>query len=108
MRRDKIFFNGIIAGILEEREKGKSYRFLYNKYYTGDPISLTMPIKKRIYEFNNFPAFFEGLLPEGLQLEGLLRQMKIDKTDFFSQLITVGQDMVGAVTVEETEWIDVL
>lgn len=33
-------------------------------------------------------------------LEGLLRQMKIDRNDLLTQLITVGGDMVGNVTVE--------
>jgi hypothetical protein len=33
-------------------------------------------------------------------LEGLLRQSKLDRDDFMSQLITVGHDLVGNVTVE--------
>ncbi|MFW5877858.1 MAG: HipA N-terminal domain-containing protein, partial [bacterium] len=44
---------------------------------------------------------FEGLLPEGIQLEGLLKFNKIDRNDLFSQLMAVGDDMVGAVTVKE-------
>ncbi len=43
----------------------------------------------------------EGLLPEGEMLGGLLRQLKIDAKDLFSQLMAVGRDLVGAVTVEE-------
>ena len=53
------------------------------------------------YTFNKFPPFFEGLLPEGIQLEGLLKLNKIDRNDLFSQLIAVGDDVVGAVTVKE-------
>jgi len=34
-------------------------------------------------------------------LEGLLKIKKIDKNDYFSQLMAVGEDMVGAVTVKE-------
>jgi serine/threonine-protein kinase HipA len=34
-------------------------------------------------------------------LDGMLRQLKIDRNDLFSQLVAVGKDMVGAVTVEE-------
>jgi serine/threonine-protein kinase HipA len=34
-------------------------------------------------------------------LEGLLKIKKIDKNDHFSQLMAVGEDMVGAVTVRE-------
>jgi serine/threonine-protein kinase HipA len=40
-------------------------------------------------------------LPEGLLLEGLLRQRKIDKFEYLKQLIAVGNDLVGAVTVRE-------
>jgi len=60
-----------------------------------------MPVNKKEYEFNEFPPFFDGLLPEGVQLEALVRQLKIDKNDYFSQLVCVGKDLVGSVTVEE-------
>lgn len=101
MRKADVSMHGVKAGILEEIEKGKRYVFTYDDEYTGDPISLTMPVQKKRYEFDTFPPFFEGLLPEGIQLEGLLRLNKIDAHDFFSQLVSVGGDMVGAVTVKE-------
>jgi serine/threonine-protein kinase HipA len=59
-----------------------------------------MPVDHHKFEYNYFPPFFDGLLPEGIQLEALIRQMKIDKYDYFSQLIQVGKDLVGSVTVE--------
>ena len=60
-----------------------------------------MPTTQKVYKFNNFPPFFDGLLPEGIQLEGLLKIKKIDRSDYFSQLIAIGEDTVGAVTVKE-------
>ena len=42
-----------------------------------------------------------GLLPEGPQLEAILRKHKIDRADCFRQLIIVGQDVVGSLTIEE-------
>jgi serine/threonine-protein kinase HipA len=36
-------------------------------------------------------------------LEGLLKIGKIDKNDYFSQLIATGNDLVGAVTVKELQ-----
>ena len=36
-------------------------------------------------------------------LEGLLLIAKIDKKDYFSQLIATGNDLVGAVTVKSME-----
>ena len=88
------------AGILEER-KGRKYRFSYSHDYQGPPVSLSMPIAQSVYDFDSFPPFLEGLLPEGFQLNALLKQHKIDRRDYFTQLILVGHDLVGAVTVEE-------
>lgn len=93
------------AGILTEKEDG-GYAFNYDQAYDGPPISLRMPIEHEPYLFQRFPAFFDGLLPEGIQLTGLLKQYKIDKSDYFSQLIITGSDLVGAVTVVELEEVD--
>lgn len=101
MRKAKVYNFGIPAGELIEIEPGSKYKFVYFNDYKGYPISLTMPVNKKEYEFNEFPPFFDGLLPEGVQLEALVRQMKIDKNDYFSQLVCVGKDLVGSVTVEE-------
>lgn len=101
MRSANIFMHGKLTGVLEELESGKHYRFIYSNGYKDEPISLTMPTDSPTYEFDRFPPFFDGLLPEGTMLEGLLRQQKIDKSDLFSQLLAVGQELVGAVTVEE-------
>ena len=101
MRKAKIYFKGIEAGILTEVLPGSKYTFEYNNAYNGFPISLTMQVQKGKFEFNEFPSFFDGLLPEGNQLEGLLKFKKIDKNDLFSQLMAVGEDMVGAVTAKE-------
>ena len=101
MRRAKVYVKGIEAGILIEVKKGKEYLFEYLDQYNGLEVSRTMPIKGKSFKFNRFPPFFDGLLPEGIQLEGLLKIKKIDKNDYFSQLMAVGEDMVGAVTVKE-------
>lgn len=100
MKKANICVDGVLAGELQEIEKGKLYRFLYLKDYQGPSVSLTIPTEQSVYEFDRFPPFFEGLLPEGMMLDSLLRQMKIDKNDLMSQLLTVGGDLVGNVTVE--------
>jgi serine/threonine-protein kinase HipA len=101
MRRAKVYVKGIEAGTLTEVEKGKEYLFEYLDEYNGLVVSRTMPVKERSYRFNRFPPFFDGLLPEGIQLEGLLKIKKIDKNDYFSQLMAVGEEMVGVITVKE-------
>ncbi len=100
MRQARVSNYGSPAGILEERDDGR-YAFRYLDDYAGEPISLTLPTTKKEYEFDSFPPFFDGLLPEGFQLEALLRRHKIDRDDCFTQLVTVGRDLVGSVTVEE-------
>jgi serine/threonine-protein kinase HipA len=101
MKTASIFVHGRLAGRLEELEPGRRYRFVYQIDYKGPPVSLTMPTTLSEYTFDRFPPFFEGLLPEGVMLEGLLKQNKIDQLDYFSQLVAVGGDLVGAVTVKE-------
>lgn len=101
MRKALIKVNHVDAAILTELEYGKNYQVEYLSDYKNNPISLTMPLIQKIYQFEIFPPFFDGLLPEGLQLEGLLRLQKIDWHDYFSQLMAVGSDTVGAITIKE-------
>lgn len=100
MRTAKVFNHGLPAGVLTETTEGR-YIFEYDDNYKGSPISLTMPLIKKRFEFKEFPSFFDGLLPEGAMLSALLKTAKIDSDDYFSQLVTVGQDLVGSVTVKE-------
>ena len=103
MRKANVFVDAIRAGELHEIVRKTHYRFIYDEDYRGASVSLEMPLSKQVYDYDRFPPFFEGLLPEGVMLEGLLRNAKIDRDDYFSQLVAVGQDMVGNVTVEVNE-----
>lgn len=97
MRRAEVRVDDRRAGVLSESASG--FEFAYDKSYDGPPVSLTMPLRSESYTFDEFPPFFDGLLPEGAHLEALLRQAKLDRSDYFGQLMTVGQDLVGNVTV---------
>lgn len=101
MRKAEVFNNGVPAGEFIEFEKNKNYKFTYYNNYSSSPISLTMPVAAKEFHFNSFPPFFEGLLPEGIMLDSLLRTAKIDADDYFTQLMYVGGDLVGSVTVKE-------
>lgn len=94
--------HGNRAGVLTEISSSE-YHFEYDENYEGEAVSLTMSLNHKKYGYKSFPPFFEGLLPEGVMLEGLLRIAKIDKKDYFSQLIATGNDLVGAVTVKSME-----
>jgi serine/threonine-protein kinase HipA len=100
LRRAEVCQQGTLAGHLFEGEGGV-WSFAYLGGYDGPPISLTMPVRSESYVFSALPPILEGLLPEGLQLEALLRKHKIDRSDTFRQLVTVGADLVGSLTIAE-------
>ncbi|OGV25968.1 MAG: toxin HipA [Legionellales bacterium RIFCSPHIGHO2_12_FULL_37_14] len=100
MRKARILMHGVFAGLLHELEDN-TYQFTYHNKYKGPQVSLTMPVTQQSYTFEKFPAFFEGLLPEGTLLEALVAQHNLDKEDFFGQLLKVGNNVVGAVSIEE-------
>lgn len=99
MRLARIYQQNQLAGLLEARDDGM-YRFTYDTAFRGEPVSLTMPTSQQVWEFPRFPAPFEGLLPEGGQLEALLRLRKLDRHDLFGQLLAVGRDVVGSLRIE--------
>lgn len=98
-KKAAIYQKGRLAGHLEKSGDG-SWTFHYMPDYHGPPVSLTLPLRPEPYLFEHFPAVFEGLLPEGIQLDALLRRHKIDRNDYFAQLMVVGADMVGSLTTE--------
>ena len=99
MRRAEVFVNDVLAGELVDT--GNGYDFVYDEEYSGLPVSFTMPLERKEFHFDSFPPFFEGLLPEGERLESLLRREKLDRSDFFGQLVIVGADLVGTVTIRK-------
>lgn len=97
-RRAEVYQQGQLAGYLEE-QADDSWQFSYLPDYDGLAVSLTMPKQTEPYQFGAFPPLFDGLLPEGIQLEALLRKHKLDRNDFFGQLMIVGEDLVGSLSV---------
>ena len=99
MRKAIVYVHSDRAGVLTE-DSPTEYYFEYDDNYKGDSVSLTMPTSQRKYSYNSFPPFFDGLLPEGFMLEGLLKNTNINPYDYFSQLLAVGGNLVGAVIVK--------
>jgi serine/threonine-protein kinase HipA len=100
MRKAAVILNGIKAAEFIEHSR-KLYEIKYLADYKGNPISLTLPIQTESFMFNQFPHYLDGVLPEGSMLDALLRTKKIDRDDLFSQLVAVGEDLVGHITVKE-------
>ncbi|MBK7868560.1 MAG: HipA N-terminal domain-containing protein [Ignavibacteriales bacterium] len=99
----KVYNFGILCGFLEEIKQNREYKFTYLPDYSGEPVSLIMPLTRSEYFFEEFPPFFDGLLPEGFNLNAMCTRLKIDKNDPFNQLLAVGGDLVGSVTVERDD-----
>lgn len=98
MKKLDVLVLGKFAGQLTMN--GEIYVFHYDPSYTGPAVSKTMPVSNSPYSFDRFPPFFDGLLPEGVQLRYLLKSQKIDAHDYMTQLEAVGSDLVGGVTVK--------
>ena len=71
MRRAEVRLHGVQAGLFEELEPGRGYRFSYAAEYRGSPISLTMPLSERVYEYDAFPPFFDGNGSYHAKLDGV-------------------------------------
>ncbi|MBP1631324.1 MAG: phosphatidylinositol kinase [Bacteroidetes bacterium] len=101
MRKAKIFYKDLFAGVLIEDEDG--YSFEYNKDYllrnNPQPISLTIPISNKIYKSNILFPFFDGLIPEGWLLDIAQKNWKITNNDRMSLLLACCKDCIGAISV---------
>ena len=102
-RKAKVNYKDQLAGYLWETENG--FRFIYDPDYlrTGQPISVSLPLRKEPYESNELFSFFQGLLPEGWYLDIVSATAKIDAKDSFGLLLATTADTIGAVTVHKTE-----
>ncbi len=104
MRRLRVYYQDRVAGLLEET--GEGYRFTYDPDWVaegGDPVSLTLALRKEPWESRILFACFDGLIPEGWLLELGVRNWKLDPGDRFGLLAAFCRDTIGAVGVEELQ-----
>ncbi|MBI3316431.1 MAG: HipA N-terminal domain-containing protein [Candidatus Omnitrophica bacterium] len=82
-RTAKVNYQGQWAGLLLGTENG--YRFVYDQNYlrSGNPISVSLPLRSEPYKSDKLLSFFEGLLPEGWYLDIVRATEKIDVKDSF-------------------------
>jgi serine/threonine-protein kinase HipA len=101
VRRATVKHQSRVAGYLSETATG--YRFQYDPAYlrTGQPISISLPLREEAYESKELFSFFRGLLPEGWYLAIVSATAKIDARDPFGILLATTADTIGAVTVHK-------
>lgn len=92
--------HGKLAGYLE-RSAG-TVRFTYDSDYlsSGQPLSLSLPLRPEPFESDGLPPYFSGLCSEGWLRRIQSFEQKIDPEDSFTRLINNGLDLAGAVTIE--------
>lgn len=103
-RSAQVFYNSTPAGILTKA--GDSYRFAYDETYLNTPgsrpVSITLPLKKEVYESHVLFPVFVNMLSEGANKRIQCRLLRIDENDYFSLLLaTTKDDSIGPITVKE-------
>ena len=103
MRTAKIYYNDILAGILQETNEGE-FIFIYDKQYVINYpkqfITFSMPVREEAYIENRLFPFFEGLIPEGWLLDIASKNWKINLNDRMGLLLACCNNCIGAVSVE--------
>lgn len=107
MRRAEVYENHILAGTLEQTDKGE-FVFRYDDLYFADAskraISLTLPKEKQEYRSSVLFPFFFNMLSEGANKRIQCLEYKIDERDHFGLLLaTANRDTIGAVTVKKID-----
>jgi serine/threonine-protein kinase HipA len=107
-RRMIVSLHGRRVGLLVETSSGS--RFTYDRRYIDDPearpVSPTMPVRQEPYESAGLLPFFDNLLPEGAQLDILVRRHKLDPRDKFGILLATLPSAIGAVEIHQEERIE--
>ncbi|MEW6710036.1 MAG: HipA domain-containing protein [Candidatus Riflebacteria bacterium] len=97
----RIFKNDTPAGTLKRTKNGCEFiydeEFLQQSFSPG--ISFCMPKTRRKYSNNgiNLFPFFAGLLPEGLRLKAITKNLKTSEDDLFSIFADIGSHVIGDV-----------
>ena len=101
IRRAEIKLQDELAGWLSQDENG--YHFQYAPAYlsTEDPkpVSLTLPIREKVFTGQVLFSFFDGLIPEGWLLDIAEYNWKLNPRDRMGLLLACCKDCIGAVSV---------
>ena len=83
------------------------YTFQYSDEYIssgGNPVSLTLPLRKEAYESEHLFPFFSNMVPEGANRRMICRALRIDEDDIFGILSAMaGKDIIGSVGLKRIE-----
>ena len=102
MRRARIYYDDLLAGILTETSDG-DYIFKYKEdyivNYPNQFISFSMPVSNNVFKDKMLSPFFDGLIPENWWLETNPKSEKIDLNDRMELLLIYCRNCIGAISV---------
>lgn len=91
---------GLPVGTLDVAKDGR-LSFQYDDDYSlSHPLSLAMPFSKETYEHDAAGPFFDGLLPDNINVrKKLAAHFQLDVSDDYGLLYELGADCPGAITI---------
>lgn len=97
--------NHLVGYILAHSEENAE--FIYDDEYIkmpeSRPISISLPLEEKIFNFERTKNFFEGLLPEGFTRRCVANWMHKDENDYISILAGLGRECLGAIKIVSDE-----
>lgn len=91
-----------LAGQIRRTDSGNEFTYKHEYIQERLPaVSFTLPPRSAPYHASSgaIPAFFAGLLPEGMRLQAVITAVKTSADDELSLLLAVGDDPIGDVRV---------
>jgi serine/threonine-protein kinase HipA len=102
MRKGKVYYKDIFAGIISESSQGE-FVFQYDENYillhSTAFLTFTMPVIHKPFMDNRLFPVFDGLIPEGWLLEIASNNWKLDKNDRMGLLLSCCQNCIGAISI---------
>lgn len=102
MRKGKVYYKDLMAGVITETDEGE-FLFQYNAQYVKDHstefVTFMMPVREKAYSDKRLFPFFEGLIPEGWLLDIATKNWKINPNDRMGLLLACCKNCIGAVSV---------
>ena len=97
----EVYRQNTFAGTLVRTEKGCLFTydqsFMDKSEFNGISFKILKTQKTFTFSGDNLPAFFAGLLPEGLRLKSILSKLKTSEDDMFSIFAATGSQTIGDV-----------
>lgn len=107
MQKGNVYRNGVFTSVIARTAKDE-YTFEYAQEYLSSQnpkaVSLTLPLQEEKFISKTLFPFFFNMLAEGSLKDIQCSELRIDKDDHFSRLLSTTKDnTIGSITIEEVQ-----